>query len=69
MLSALEKLVRLESPTDDLDACRSVIQLASDIAQEVLGSSAQIRDVNGRPVFWWGVDKPDVVILAHLDTV
>ena len=69
MLSALEKLVRLESPTDDLDACRSVIQLASDIAQEVLGSPAQIRDVNGRPVFWWGVDKPDVVILAHLDTV
>ena len=69
MLAALEKLVRLESPTDDLDACRSVIQLASDIAQEVLGSPAQIRDVNGRPVFWWGVDKPDVVILAHLDTV
>lgn len=69
MLSALEKLVRLESPTDDLDACRSVIQLASDIAQEVLGSPAQIREINGRPVFWWGVDKPDVVVLAHLDTV
>jgi len=69
MLSALEKLVRLESPTDDLEACRDVIRLASEIAEEVLGSPAQILDVNGRPVFWWGVEKPDVVVLAHLDTV
>ncbi|CAB4855155.1 MAG: M20/M25/M40 family metallo-hydrolase [Actinobacteria bacterium] len=69
MLSALERLVRLESPTDDLEACRDVISLASEIAQEVLGTPADILDVNGRPVFWWGVKKPDVVVLAHLDTV
>jgi glutamate carboxypeptidase len=69
MLSALEKLVRLESPTEDLDACRDVISLASDIAHEVLGSHAKILDVNGRPVFWWGVENPEVVVLAHLDTV
>ncbi len=69
MLSALEKLVRLESPTDDLDACREVIEYASAIAQEVLGKPAQIREVNGRPVFWWGAANPDVVVLAHLDTV
>ena len=69
MLAALEKLVRLESPTDDLDACRDVINLASEIATHVLGRPAQIREVNGRPVFWWGADNPDVVVLAHLDTV
>ena len=69
MLSQLEKLVRLESPTEDLEACRAVIKLASDIAREVLGSPAAIREVNGRPVFWWGAEKPDVVVLAHLDTV
>ncbi|MDA2962430.1 MAG: M20/M25/M40 family metallo-hydrolase [Actinomycetota bacterium] len=69
MLSALEKLVRLESPSQDLAACREVIKLASDIALEVLGSPAQILEVNGRPVFWWGADKADVVVLAHLDTV
>lgn len=69
MLAALEKLVRLESPTDDLEACRAVIQLASEIAVQVLGAPAQIREVNGRPVFWWGAADPDVVLLAHLDTV
>jgi glutamate carboxypeptidase len=69
MLSALEKLVRLESPTEDLAACRAVIELASQIALDVLGTPAQIREVNGRPVFWWGGQNPDVIVLAHLDTV
>jgi glutamate carboxypeptidase len=69
MLSAREKLVRLESPTEDLDACRAVIELASQIALDVLGTPAQIREVNGRPVFWWGAQNPDVIVLAHLDTV
>ena len=69
MLSALEKLVRLESPTEDLDACREVIALASQIAGDVLGTPAEIREINGRPVFWWGADKPEIIVLAHLDTV
>ena len=69
MLAALEALVRAESPTDDLEACRSVVLLASDIATRVLGKPAQIKEVEGRPVFWWGVEEPDVVLLAHLDTV
>ena len=69
MLAALEALVTLESPTEDLAACQDVVALASDMAARVLGSPAQIRDVNGRPVFWWGANNPDVVVLAHLDTV
>ena len=69
MLSALEKLVRLESPTEDLAACRAVIELASQIALDVLGTPAQTREVNGRPVFWWGAQNPNVIVLAHLDTV
>ena len=69
MLSALEKLVRLESPTQDLNACREVINVASEIAFDVLGTAAQILEVNGRPVFWWGAEAPEVVLLAHLDTV
>ena len=69
MLAALEALVRCESPSDDLGACRSVVTLASDIATRVLGVPAQIKEIEGRPVFWWGAEKPDVVILAHLDTV
>ena len=69
MLAALEALVKLESPTEDLAACRDVIVLANEIATKVLGTPAQINEVNGRPVFWWGADNPDVVVLAHLDTV
>jgi glutamate carboxypeptidase len=69
MLAALEALVKLESPTEDLQACQDVIKLASEIATKVLGTPAEIRDVNGRPVFWWGASNPEVVVLAHLDTV
>ena len=69
MLAALEALVKLESPTEDLAACRDVIVLANEIATKVLGTPAQINEVNGRPVFWWGADNPDIVVLAHLDTV
>jgi|UniRef100_UPI0040498C1A glutamate carboxypeptidase len=69
MLAALEALVKLESPTEDLEACQDVVRLASDIATRVLGTPAEIREVNGRPVFWWGANNPEVVVLAHLDTV
>ena len=69
MLSALEKLVRLESPTEDLDACRAVIELASQIALDVLGTPAQIVEVNGGPVFCGGAQNPDGIFLANLDTV
>ena len=69
MLADLEALVKLESPTEDLQSCRDVIALANQIATRVLGTPADIREVNGRPVFWWGSATPDVVVLAHLDTV
>ena len=69
MLADLEALVKLESPTEDLQSCRDVIALANEIATRVLGTPADIREVNGRPVFWWGSSTPDVVVLAHLDTV
>ena len=69
MLADLEALVKLESPTEDLQACRDVIALANQIATRVLGTPADIQEVNGRPVFWWGSTTPDVIVLAHLDTV
>jgi len=69
MLAALEELVKLESPTDDLQSCRDVVRLASDIANRVLGIPAEIREIKGRPVFWWGDATPEIVVLAHLDTV
>ncbi len=68
-LAHLEQLVRCESPSEDLAACRKVVELANQIATEVLGKPAEILEVKGRPVFWWGDPKPKVVLLAHLDTV
>jgi len=62
-------LVRCESPSEDVEACRDIVRLASDIATRVLGTPAQIKEVEGRPVFWWGSTTPEVLILAHLDTV
>jgi glutamate carboxypeptidase len=69
MLTELETLVRCESPSEDLAACSEVVQVAGDIALRVLGEPARILSVKGRPVFWWGNDKPQVVLLGHLDTV
>ncbi len=68
-LEAIETLVRCESPTEDLAACNEVVELAAVIAHKVLWVPAQVRQVNGRPVFWWGAEKPEIVLLGHLDTV
>ena len=69
MLAAIEALVRCESPTEDISACQNVVRLASDIATRVLGTPAQIKEIKGRPVFWWGTSEPEILLLAHLDTV
>lgn len=69
MLDNLRDLVECESPTDDLSACRRVVELASQISLKIHNDSGVIQSVNGRPVFWLGSQKPEVVLLAHLDTV
>ena len=69
MLAAIEALVRCESPTEDIAACQNVVRLASDIATRILGTPAQIKEIKGRPVFWWGASQPEILLLAHLDTV
>ncbi len=65
----LKSLVECESPSDDLAACTAVIELAAQIAELRLGTTGKIFQEKGRPVFWWGADNPEVVLLAHLDTV
>ncbi len=69
LIDDLQKLVEFESPSEDLLACRGVIDLAVQIAAENLDSPAEIIEENSRPVFWWGSKNPKVVLLAHLDTV
>ena len=69
MLKDLQALVECESPTDDLAACRRVIDLANSITEKVVGTKAEVFDEKGRPVYWLGTRTPSVVLLAHLDTV
>ena len=65
----LKKLVEFESPSEDLAACRGVVELAIQIANENLQPAAQLIEENSRPVFWWGSKNPKIVLLGHLDTV
>ena len=68
-LSDLQELVECQSPSEDLDACNAVIKLAVKISGNNLPHDAKIITESGRPVFWWGSQNPEVVLLCHLDTV
>ena len=65
----LKKLVEFESPSEDLAACRGVVELAIQITNENLKPAAQLIEENNRPIFWWGSKSPEIVLLGHLDTV
>jgi glutamate carboxypeptidase len=65
----IQRLVECESPTDDLASCNQVVDLAVEIANKLLKTSATKINENGRPVFWWGAKNPKIVLLCHLDTV
>jgi glutamate carboxypeptidase len=65
----LKRLVEFESPSEDLLACRGVVELAIQISNENLEPEAQLIEENNRPIFWWGSKNPEIVLLGHLDTV
>jgi glutamate carboxypeptidase len=65
----IQRLVECESPTEDLVSCNQVVDLAIEIANKLLKTSATKINENGRPVFWWGAKNPKIVLLCHLDTV
>ncbi len=69
MLTHLRLLVESESPTEDLPACRRVVEVASSISAELHGNAGEILEIEGRPIFWLGGKNPQVILLAHLDTV
>ena len=69
IIEDLKKLVEFESPSEDLAACRGIVELAIKIADENLEPAAQLVEENNRPVFWWGSKSPEIVLLGHLDTV
>lgn len=68
-LADIERLVRIESPSDDRAALDAVLHEANQICKEVLGSAGSISEVNGSPILWWGAKPADILLLIHLDTV
>lgn len=69
MVDAVEALVSVESPTDDVDACTAVVQEAIGIFEGWLAEPARLESHDGRPVWRWGPDQPRILLLGHLDTV
>lgn len=69
MVDAVGALVSVESPSDDVEACRAVSQEAVGIFEGWLPEPARVEEHGGRPVWRWGPDRPRVLLLGHLDTV
>ena len=68
-LADIERLVRIESPSDDRSALDEVLREANKICSEVLGIAGEISEVNGSPILWWGPKNAEILLLIHLDTV
>jgi len=69
MLNHLRELVESESPTHELEACKTIVKKSSRITELVIGEAARILEVGGRPVYWLGAKNPQIALLCHLDTV
>ena len=69
LIEAVRTLVEVESPSSDIDACRTCLATASTLIESWLGSPARITEHGGKPVLRWGPDQPRVLLLGHLDTV
>lgn len=69
MVDAVQALVSVESPTEDLDSCEAVVQEAIGIFSGWVPDPARREGHGGRPVWRWGPDRPRVLLLGHLDTV
>jgi glutamate carboxypeptidase len=69
LIDAVRTLVEVESPSSDIDACRTCLTTASTLIESWLGSPARITEHGGKPVLRWGPDQPRVLLLGHLDTV
>jgi glutamate carboxypeptidase len=69
LIDAVRALVGVESPSSDIDACRTCLDTASTLIESWVGSPARITEHGGKPVLRWGPEHPRVLLLGHLDTV
>lgn len=70
MLEHLERLVRCESPSEDLEAVARSADLVAEIGTELLGQAPARLVREGRTHLCWRLGTtPRVLLLAHHDTV
>jgi glutamate carboxypeptidase len=69
MLASLQALVECESPTSDLGAAGTITQLAKDLSGDWLSGESRVEVHEGRPIWRWGPEQPEILLLGHLDTV
>lgn len=71
LINDIESLVRVESPSDDLEAVGRSAELVATIGERYLGVAPERADVDGRPHLAWrlGEGPRRVIVLAHHDTV
>ncbi len=70
MLSDLETLVNVESPSRDLDALEASASAIAGVMMDRLGSAPElIASAAGPIVHWSGGGTPKVLIVGHHDTV
>jgi glutamate carboxypeptidase len=69
MVDAIEALVVVESPSEDVAACIAVVHEAIGAFSAWLPTPARVETHGGRPVWRWGPDQPSILLLGHLDTV
>jgi glutamate carboxypeptidase len=69
MLATLRALVECESPTSNLESAHSITQLAQVLANDWLPTRSRVEIHDGRPVWRWGPNQPEFLLLGHLDTV
>lgn len=70
MLADLERLVMVETPTEDLRAVQQGCAVVADLTEELLGARPSEIVVDGRPHLLLQTSAtPSVLLLGHLDTV
>jgi len=70
MVDDLALLVGVESPSEDLAACRAVVDAAAALGSRLLGERPEVVEVDGRAHLRWRFGRAGrVLLVGHLDTV
>lgn len=70
MVSHLEQLVSVETPSEDLAACATGAEVVAELGKELLGEAPEFVEVEGRRHLRWRWDGPHpVALVGHYDTV